>query len=259
MLEGYATISHLAAVTSRIRLGLLVTCPAYRSPGVLVKTASTVDVLAGGRTYFGLGAGWYEREATGLGVPLPAVAERFDLLEETLRVAHQMWAGDRSPFNGKHAVLAEPLNVPQPLSQPHPPILIGGEGERRTLRLVAQYADAWNVVAGPALALPEFGQLAMRGDRATYLANLSARLTHKLDTLRRHCDRVGRRFDDIEKTVVTYVRLGEDAMRSEEVIELCAMYRGLGFDHVILNIHDVDRMTPLEILGKDVVEPVKRL
>jgi F420-dependent oxidoreductase-like protein len=149
MLEGYSTLSFLAGVTREIKLGLMVTCAPYRPPGLLVKTISTLDVLSQGRTYLGLGAGWFEGEAEGLGLPLPLTwTERFERLEGTLQIAKLMWAGDSTPYNGKHYQLAEPINQPQPLSRPHPPILIGGSGERKTLRLVAQYADACNFVIG---------------------------------------------------------------------------------------------------------------
>lgn len=257
MLEGYATISHLAAVTSRIRLGLMVTCPLFRHPGVLVKTASTVDVLSGGRTYLGLGAGWYEREAVGLGMVMPSWTERFERLEETLQIAHRMGCGDTSPFEGTHYRLAEPLNSPRPPTRP--PIMIGGDGERRTLRLVARYADAWNVVVGPPLALPEFGVLARTGSRDEYDTQVRKTLTHKLDVLRRHCDDAGRPFDAIEKTVVTYIRFGSDAMSPPDVVDLCGMYHDLGFRHVVFNMHDVHELEPLQRLGHEVRPAVAAL
>ena len=165
MLEAYTTLGFLARATSRVKLGALVGGIHFRHPGLLVKTATTLDVLSGGRSYLGLGAGWYEREAVGLGVPWPSRKERFDLLEETLRLTLQMWSGDRASFDGDHLHLAEPINVPAPVTRPHPPIMIGGGGERRTLRLVAQYADACNIL------VPDPGE-----SRA------------KLEVLRRHCD-----------------------------------------------------------------------
>src|SRR5882672_9884314 len=147
MLEGYATLSYLAGVTRRAKLGTMVTGVTYRHPGVLLKTVTTLDVLSGGRAYLGIGAAWFEREHVGLGVPFPPLAERFERLEETLRIAKQMWSGNDGPYKGKHYQLAETLNSPQVLSKPHPPILIGGAGEKKTLRLVAQYGDACNIFA----------------------------------------------------------------------------------------------------------------
>ena len=180
MLEGYAALSYLAAHTSSVELGLLVTGVTYRHPGVLAKVVSTVDVLSSGRAALGIGAAWYEREHRGLGVPFPPVAERFERLEETLQICQQMWDPDTNgPFEGRHYQLAETLCSPQPLSRPHPPVMIGGSGERKTLRLVAQYADACNL-----------------------FAETPAGAAHKLDVLRRHCDEVGRDEATIRKTML---------------------------------------------------------
>src|SRR5262245_23286180 len=145
MLEGYATLSYLAGLTERVRLGTLVTGVTYRHPGVLAKTVTTLDVLSGGRAYCGIGAAWFDREHHGLGVPFPPLRERFERLDETLRILLQFWSGEVGRFEGRHYQLAETRNVPPALSQPHPPILIGGMGEKKTLRLVAQYADACNL------------------------------------------------------------------------------------------------------------------
>src|SRR6478609_4529450 len=163
MLEGYAALAFAAGVTERIRLGTMVTGVTYRHPGVLVKTVTTLDVLSGGRAILGIGAAWNEEEHRGLGVPYPPLGERFERLEETLQIAHQMWSGDDSPFAGKHYQLQRPLNSPPALSQPHPPILVGGGGEKKTLRFVARYADACNIFPSPDLP-------------------------RKLDVLRAHCD-----------------------------------------------------------------------
>lgn len=179
MLEGYTTLGHLAAITERVRLSLLVTGTTYRHPGLLAKTVSTLDVLSRGRAMLGIGAAWYEREHAGLGVPFPPLAERFERLEETLQVCLQMWGDQDGPFEGRHYRLAETANVPPTVQQPRPPILIGGSGERKTLRLVATYADACNL----------FGET-------------PEAIAHKLEVLRRHCDDVGRDFDDIEKTMI---------------------------------------------------------
>jgi len=178
MLEGYTTLGYVAARTRRLTLGMLVTGVMYRYPGLLAKTVSTLDVLSGGRARLGIGASWYEREQRALGVPVVPVAERFERLEETLQICRQMWSDDNGPYEGRHYRLAETLCVPAPISRPHPPIMIGGGGERKTLRLVARYGDACNVFA------------TSRDDVA-----------HKLDVLRSHCAAEGRDYDTIEKTV----------------------------------------------------------
>ena len=179
MLEGYTTLGYLAAKTDRITLGMLVTGVMYRHPGVLAKIVTTLDVLSGGRARLGIGASWYEREQRGLGVPVVPIPERFERLEETLQICLQMWSEDNGRFDGRHYQLAETLCVPAPISRPHPPILIGGGGEKKTLRLVARYADACNL----------FGSSV-------------ADVEHKLDVLRRHCDDEGRDYQAIEKTVL---------------------------------------------------------
>ncbi|MGV9611519.1 LLM class F420-dependent oxidoreductase [Nocardia xishanensis] len=177
MLEGYTTLGFLAAHTSTIDIGLLVTGVTYRHPGLLAKIVTTLDVLSGGRAALGLGAAWFEREHRGLGVPFPPVAERFERLEETLRICGQMWdPANNGPFDGKHYQLAETICSPQPINRPK--VMIGGGGERKTLRLVAQYADACNLFGTP------------------------QEVEHKLDVLRRHCDEVGRDYDEIRKTIM---------------------------------------------------------
>lgn len=186
MLEGYTALGFVAGRTERLRLRLLVTGVTYRYPGVLAKTVTTLDVLSGGRAELGLGAAWYEREHRALGVPFPPVAERFERLEETIQICLQMWSPDNGPYEGRHYQLAETLCSPMPVSSPRPRILIGGSGERKTLRLVAQYADACNLFGGPEEVAP------------------------KLDVLRRHCDAVGRDPNEIEVTVL-YRQLGPEA------------------------------------------------
>lgn len=179
MLEGYTGLGFVAALTSRMTLGLLVTGVMYRNPGVLAKIVTTLDVLSGGRARLALGASWYEREQAALGIPVVPVAERFERLEETLEICLQMWSGDDGPYDGRHYRLAETLCVPQPLQQPRPPILVGGGGEQKTLRLVARYADACNL----------FG-------------TGRDQVAHKLDVLRGHCETEGRDYDEIAKTVL---------------------------------------------------------
>jgi F420-dependent oxidoreductase-like protein len=178
MLEGYTTLGYLAAVTERLRLSLMVTGVTYRHPGLLAKTVTTLDVLSQGRAMLGIGAAWYEREHDGLGVPFPSTSERFERLEEALQIVKQMWSGDQTPYAGKHYRLEEPVNVPPPVQSP-PPIMIGGGGERKTLRLVARYADASNIFGGT----PD-------------------EVRHKMDVLRRHCEDAGRDPDTVERTMI---------------------------------------------------------
>ncbi|PZH15531.1 LLM class F420-dependent oxidoreductase [Streptomyces sp. NTH33] len=211
MLEAYTTLGFLAGQTSTVRLGALVTGVTYRHPGLLAKIATTLDVLSGGRAVLGLGAAWYEREHHGLGVPYPPLAERFERLEETLRICLRMWDPfDDGPFEGRHYRLAETLCVPPPVSSPRPEIMVGGGGERKTLRLVAQYADACNLI-------PSSPQ----------------ELRHKLEVLRGHCDSVGRDYDGIRKT---FVYTGEAATGEnlDALLRDLEGYAGLGVDTVIL-------------------------
>ncbi len=178
MLEGYTALGFVAGRTRRLRLRLLVTGVTYRHPGVLAKTVTTLDVVSSGRAELGIGAAWYDREHRGLGVPFPPTAERFERLEETLQICLQMWSDDDGAYNGRHYQLEETLCSPKPVSAPRPRILVGGSGERKTLRLVAQYADACNIFGGP------------------------DEIAHKLDVLRRHCDTVGRDPNEIEVTAM---------------------------------------------------------
>jgi F420-dependent oxidoreductase-like protein len=213
MLEGYAALSYLAGITERISLGTLVTGVTYRHPGILVKTVTTLDVLSGGRARLGIGVGWYEREHLGLGVPFPPVAERFERLEETLQIALQMWSGEVGSYEGRHYTLAETLCRPLPLSRPHPPILIGGGGEQKTLRLVARYADACNLFAPTEDAL--------------------ATLPHKLDVLRAHCEREGRPYEAIEKTTTSGIFETPAA-----AVDLLNRLAELGIVHHIFGVMD---------------------
>jgi F420-dependent oxidoreductase-like protein len=236
MLEGYSALTYLAALTERVRLGTLVTGVIYRTPALLVKTVTNLDILSGGRAYFGVGAAWYDREAVGLGFPFPPLKERFELLEETLQLAHQMWRVDAAvePFNGRHLQLAEPLCSPLPIARPHPPIMIGGMGENKTLRMVAQYGDACNLFA-----------------RAG-----SAVLADRLNTLRTHCDALGRPYDDIEKTTLGTVHLAPGQQTAADVIELCRELAGLGISHAIFNMPNVHEIAPLETFGRDIIPVV---
>jgi F420-dependent oxidoreductase-like protein len=231
MLEAYTTLGFLAGHTSRAKLLALVTGNPYRYPGVLAKCVTTLDVLSGGRAWLGIGAGWNEDEARGLGIPFPSMRDRFEMLEETLQICLRMWSGERGdqrPFEGKHYQLARPLNSPQSLTRPHPPILIGGSGERKTLALVARYADACNLFPSP-------------------------ELPHKLDVLRRHCEAEGRDYDSILKTCIYHFDVGEDGARTGETIEALRGFATMGFQAVLGSVRYVDRIAPLEAIGREVI------
>ena len=236
MLEGYSTLAYVAGITERVSLGTLVTGVTYRHPGLLIKTVTTLDVLSGGRAWLGIGAGWYEREHLGLGVPFPPVSERFERLEETLQIAQQMWSGVVGPYVGEHYQLAETLCQPMPLSTPRPRIMIGGGGEQKTLRLVARYADACNLFAMP-------------GEEGL------STLSHKLDVLRAHCEAEGRPFEAIEKTVIGPPPLRAEhpmAMSPDAVPAFVEQLEGLGIDHYIVPIVDRDSLDLLlnEVVGR---------
>jgi F420-dependent oxidoreductase-like protein len=236
MLEAYATLGYLAAATERIRLGTMVSGVVYRPPAVLIKAATTVDVLSGGRTYFGIGAAWFKGEADALGIPFPERPERYALLEDTLRLARQTWAGDTAPFTGSRVRAAYPLSNPLPLSRPRPTILVGGAGPTKTLPLVARYADAWNVITSP------------------------ARIDVHRDRLRVACERAGRPFSEIEITALD----PEDLRREQDPayrwtpgweIDRLHAWRARGIEHVVLNIdpHDVAK---LRAFGREVIAAV---
>lgn len=210
VLETYTTLGFIAAQTTRVRLGAMVMPVAFRSPALAVKSVATLDVLSGGRAWFGVGAGYSEDESRWLGVPFPPVAERFERLEETLRIAFQMWAGDTSPFDGAHYRLERPISNPGPLQRPHPPVLIGGSGERKTLRLVAQFGNACNLPG-----VPDGGKT----------------IRHKLGVLARHCEDVGRPVSEIDTTVSTRLADGESPA---QFADRCAEFADYGIRHVIL-------------------------
>lgn len=228
MLEAYTTLGYLAARTSKIDLLAWVTAVVYREPGLLAKCVTTLDVLSGGRAWLGIGAAWNEAESRGLGLPFPPTAERFERLEEALRICLQMWSEHEDPFSGKHYQLERTLNSPQPLASPHPPILIGGGGEKKTLRLVAQYAQACNLFAGPDLE-------------------------RKLDVLRGHCEAVGRDYDEIEKTVMFQIDPGPGGELVDELLERMRRLAALGVSHVHGLVPNVSAITPLELLGEQVI------
>ena len=234
MLEAYTTLGFLAGHTSRARLLTLVTGVTYRHPGILVKMVTTLDVLSGGRGGLGIGAAWNDEESRGLGVPFPPLAERFERLEETLQICLQMWRGDENPYHGRHYQLDRPLNSPQALTRPHPPILIGGGGERKTLRLVAQYAQACNLFPGPDLA-------------------------RKLDVLRGHCEAVGRDYDEIEKTCYFIYDVGPKGEKAQEVVNQLGGLAEMGFQAAIGAVANIWDVTPLEVIGSEVIPAVAPL
>jgi F420-dependent oxidoreductase-like protein len=225
MLEAYTTLGFLAAQTRRVRLGTMVTGVTFRPPAVLIKAVTTLDVLSGGRAWLGIGAGYHGEEAEAMGLPLPPVAERFERLEETLQLATRMWAGDDAPFTGRHYRLQRPVGSPPPLRRPHPPVLVGGAGERRTLRLVARYADACNL-----FDIPDGGRT----------------VTHKLEVLARHCQEVGRPYEAIEKTLSTRLETGESA---GDFVTRCRAAGAMGIEHVVLITPGPWTAEPLATLG----------
>jgi F420-dependent oxidoreductase-like protein len=225
MLEAYATLGFIAGHTSRAKLLTLVTGVHYRSAGLLAKTVTTLDVLSGGRAWLGIGAGWNEEESLGLGLGFPPLADRFQMLEEALQICLQMWRGDQTPYDGKHYQLHRPINVPQALTQPHPPIMIGGGGEKKTLRLVAKYGDSCNLFVTP-------------------------NTPHKLDVLKRHCDDLGRNYHEIVKTA--YYPWDTSA-GARKILDDLKRLADMGFQGVIGGCRNVWSVTPLETIGRDVI------
>jgi F420-dependent oxidoreductase-like protein len=235
MVEGYTTAGYLAGVTRKIKLGLLVGGVIYRHPAIVIKMVSTLDVLSGGRMYMGIGAAWYEYETKSLGMRFPSTKERFEQLEDILQLAHHMWRGDTSEFKGKQCTIPYPVNNPQPISKPHPPILIGGQGERKTLRFVAQYADACNL----------FGRA---GDDI---------LKQKLDVLQKHCQEINRPYDEIEKTVLESFDL--DSQDMEAVLARLKELRKIGFSQVIFNLKGEYTPEIIARFGEKIVPEVRKL
>ncbi|OGD57496.1 hypothetical protein A3K78_01330 [Candidatus Bathyarchaeota archaeon RBG_13_52_12] len=249
-MESYATLSHIAAATKRVKLGAMVTGNVYRHPGILIKQVTSLDVLSGGRAYLGIGAGWYRREARGLGVPFPeSPGERFRRLAETLMIAKRMWSGNITPFKGRYYQLDEPLCSPPPITKPHPPILIGGDGERTLLKLIAKYADACNFhIGGPLEGYPE-------SIRAWY-ANRVERISRKVTRMGEFCKKQGRSLDEIEVTILATVKVGEDAMSPKELVSLCREMNSLGVQHIIFNMPNAHEIDPLETIANEVIPQV---
>jgi alkanesulfonate monooxygenase len=234
MLEAYTTLGFLAGRTERIGLLAWVTAVVYREPGLLAKAVTTLDVLSGGRAWLGIGAAWYEAEARGLGLQFPPLAERFERLEEALQICLQMWSGEEGPYEGKYYQLERTLNCPEALTKPHPPVMVGGGGEKKTLRLVAKYANACNLFAGQDLE-------------------------RKLDVLRRHCDEVGRDYDDIVKTVMGPLDPGPRGEKIPELVESMRRLAGLGVSHYHGSVPEVSSLRPLELLGERLIAEVSGL
>jgi F420-dependent oxidoreductase-like protein len=234
--EAYTLLSYMAAHSQRAKLGVMVSAVTFRYPSILVKQVTTLDVLTQGRAWLGIGAAWFDAEHEALGVPFPSIRERQERLEEAVQIALQMWGDDDGPFAGKHYQLDSTLNLPQCVSKPHPPIMIGGSGERTTLCLVARYANACNFfMAGPAT------------------------VRQKLDVLREHCQATGRNYDDIERTVGIPVDVGPSGTEVNRAVDLLGEYAEIGVQTVIAAITDAENLWPLEVVGEKLVPAVAAL
>jgi len=233
MIEGYTTLGFFAGLTEKVRIGLLVGGVIYRHPALVIKMVSTLDVLSGGRTYFGIGAAWYEHETKSLGMRFPPTQERFEQLEEILQLAKHMWGGDTGAFEGKHFKLPYPVNNPQPLSKPHPPILIGGMGPKKTLRFVAKYGDACNF----------FGDVE------------NEVLEQRLEILKKHCEDLGRPYEEIEKTILQTADF-EDG-NAQDVITRGKLLQKLGFEHIIFNMKGEYTLENLKLFTDEIIPALK--
>ncbi|MDH4334512.1 MAG: LLM class F420-dependent oxidoreductase [Chloroflexota bacterium] len=234
MLEGMTALGFMAANSDRARLGLMVGGIHYRQPGLWIKATTTLDILSGGRAWFGIGAAWNEEESAGLGFPMPPLRERFEMLEECLQMAHAMWSGGSGSgeaHSGKHFAASRLLNSPQAISRPRIPIMIGGGGERKTLRLVAQYGDACNV----------FGD--------------AARIAHKYAVLREHCERLGRPYEEIERSTLQSVDL--DAQSPDQVVERFGTLKEAGAQHILFSVRGVNDVSKLERIGAEVLPQLR--
>lgn len=236
MMEAYTTLGYFSGLTEKALLGVMVTGVIYRHPSVLMKMVNTLDILSGGRAYLGIGAAWYEEEAKGFGIPYPSTSERFEQLEDNLKLAKALWDGDQVSFNGQHFSAPAMTNNPRPLSKPHPRILIGGMGPKKTLRMVAQYANACNFFEGAGIE----------------------NMQKAIDTLKEHCERLERDYDDIEKTSLGTVHLSaEDTV--DGVLSRIKNLSDMGFSHAIFNMPDVYKITPLETFAKEIIPAVAEL
>ncbi len=236
MLESYTTLGYFAGLTEKAYLGVLVTGVIYRHPSILLKMVNTLDILSGGRAYFGIGAAWYEAEAKGYGIHYPSISERFEQLEDNLQLAKALWDSEETSFEGKHFSAPAITNNPRPLSSPHPRIMVGGTGPKKTLRMVAQYADACNI-----------------GDWVG-----SENMQKALDRLKEHCERMGRDYDTIEKTSLCTVHFsGDDSVDS--IISRIKDLSAMGFTHVIFNMPEIYTIKPLETFGEKIIPAVAGL
>lgn len=234
MLEGMTALGFMAAHSERARLGLMVGGIHYRQPALWIKATTTLDVISGGRAWFGIGAAWNEEESTGLGFPMPPLRERFEWLEDTLQMAHAMWSGGSGSgerFDGKHVTATRLLNSPQAISRPRVPIMIGGGGEQKTLRLVAQYADACNVFGGP------------------------ERIAHKYAVLREHCERLGRPYEEIERSTLQSVDIDRES--PDQVVERFGALGDAGAQHVLFSVRGVNDLSRLEQIGAEVLPQLR--
>jgi F420-dependent oxidoreductase-like protein len=236
MLEAYTALGFIAANTTTVKVGTMVTGVTYRNPGFLCKQVSTLDVLSGGRAVFGIGAAWFDREHKAFGIPFPPLKERFERLEETILVCKQMWSREDGRFEGKHYQFKETLNSPQSLQKPHPPLLIGGRGEKKTIRLAAKYANAYNIHTDS----PEVAR-------------------HKFEVLRGHCEALGRDPAEIRRTVLMPMDVGEDGTKAGELVEQLARMAEAGAQEAYGYLPGVDRIAPLEAVGRDVLPHVRDL
>jgi F420-dependent oxidoreductase-like protein len=232
ILEGWESLAFLAGVTQRVMLGTLVTGVTYRHPAILVKQASTLDILSGGRAYLGIGAAWNEREHKAFGVEYGTWTDRFELLEDALQIAHRAWSGETGPFDGKRIHLTEQMDSPRPVQRPHPPILIGGGGERKTLRLVAKYADATHQSTSD-----------------------PAEFRHKMDVLRRHCDDVGRDFNEIERYAGLQITKpgSRHALSAAEILDNVGQLADAGAQGVFAVLPRMTDPETLERFGEEVI------
>ncbi|MCE7734019.1 MAG: LLM class F420-dependent oxidoreductase [Candidatus Heimdallarchaeota archaeon] len=237
MLEGYSALNYFAGLTENVTLGTLVSGVIYRNPAFLIKQVTTLDVLSQGRAYFGIGAGWYKEEAEGYGFPFPATKVRFEMLEETLQIAHAMWSDKDDAYLGTHYTQGSTLNSPEPISKPHPKIMIGGMGEKKTLRMVAQYADTTNLFAGAGIDV----------------------LKHKLQVLQGHCNNLNRDYDEIEKTTLGTINLMPNEQTPQDIINYFRDLAEIGIDHAIVNLPNIYEIKPLETLRDEILPEIRDL